>query len=78
MLDLAAAAAAVPARERTAAVFIVVADKQGQINTLESANINAETMAAMRQGADALKVIHSGLCVATNTTTMRSLTHQAL
>ena len=29
-----------------------------QINTLESANINAETMAAMKRGSDALKQIH--------------------
>ena len=29
-----------------------------QINTLESANINAETMAAMKRGSEALKQIH--------------------
>lgn len=35
-----------------------------QVNTLESANLNAETMAAMKKGSDALKVIHNGMCVA--------------
>jgi charged multivesicular body protein 4 len=34
-----------------------------QVNTLESANLNAETMAAMKKGSDALKSIHGGLCV---------------
>jgi hypothetical protein len=34
-----------------------------QINTLESANINAETMAAMKQGAEALKAIHGKVYV---------------
>jgi hypothetical protein len=34
-----------------------------QVNTIESANLNAETMAAMKKGADALKVIHGTLCV---------------
>lgn len=29
-----------------------------QVNTLESANLNAETMAAMKKASDALKVIH--------------------
>jgi hypothetical protein len=33
------------------------------VNTLESANLNAETMAAMKKGADALKTIHKGMCV---------------
>lgn len=32
-----------------------------QVNTIESANLNAETMAAMKRGADALKVIHGTL-----------------
>jgi charged multivesicular body protein 4 len=32
-----------------------------QVNTLEAANMNAETMAAMKKGADALKVIHGDL-----------------
>lgn len=34
-----------------------------QVNTLESANLNAETMAAMKKAADALKSIHGNLCV---------------
>jgi len=34
-----------------------------QINTLESANLNAETMAAIRKASNALTEIHSGLCV---------------
>jgi charged multivesicular body protein 4A/B len=29
-----------------------------QMNTLESANLNAETIAAMKKGAEALKSIH--------------------
>ncbi|KAI5124980.1 hypothetical protein M0805_007406 [Coniferiporia weirii] len=32
-----------------------------QVNTLESANFNQETMAAMKKGADALKTIHGNL-----------------
>jgi len=32
-----------------------------QVNTLESANLNAETMAAMKKAADVLKVIHGGM-----------------
>jgi len=32
-----------------------------QVSTLESANINAETMAAMRRGSEALKAIHGNL-----------------
>lgn len=32
-----------------------------QVNTLESANLNAETMAAMKKASDALKVIHGKL-----------------
>ena len=34
-----------------------------QINTLESASFNAETMAAMKKAASALKDIHGTLCV---------------
>ena len=33
------------------------------MSTLESANLNAETMAAMKKGADALKVIHNKVYV---------------
>jgi len=32
-----------------------------QVNTLESANLNAETMTAMKKASDALKVIHGNL-----------------
>ena len=34
-----------------------------QVNTLESASFNAETMVAMKKAASALKDIHTGLCV---------------
>lgn len=34
-----------------------------QVNTLESANLNAETMAAMKKASEALKVIHGNMCV---------------
>lgn len=34
-----------------------------QVNTLEAANLNAETMAAMKKASDALKVIHGNLYV---------------
>ena len=34
-----------------------------QVNTLESANLNAETMAAMKKASDALKVIHGNTYV---------------
>jgi len=34
-----------------------------QVNTIESANINAETMAAMKKGADALKQIHGSMSI---------------
>jgi charged multivesicular body protein 4 len=32
-----------------------------QVNTLESANLNAETMAAMKKAAQVLSEIHSGM-----------------
>ena len=35
-----------------------------QINTLESTNLNAETMAAICKASQALSNIHPGLCVA--------------
>jgi charged multivesicular body protein 4 len=41
-----------------------------QVNTLESANINANTLDVMRKGANALRDIHNGLCVR-----LHSLTH---
>lgn len=34
-----------------------------QVNTLESAIFNQETMAAMKMGADVLKAVHGNLCV---------------
>lgn len=34
-----------------------------QVNAIESANMNLETMTAMRKGADALKTIHGSLYV---------------
>ena len=34
-----------------------------QVNTLESANMNANTLDTMRRGANALRDIHNGLCV---------------
>jgi charged multivesicular body protein 4A/B len=34
-----------------------------QINTLESANLNAETMMAVKKAASALQDIHRKLCV---------------
>lgn len=34
-----------------------------QVNTLESANFNQETMAAMKKGSEALKTIHGNLYV---------------
>jgi charged multivesicular body protein 4 len=34
-----------------------------QVNTLESANLNAETILAMKKASDALKVIHGNLYV---------------
>jgi len=40
---------------------------EAQVNTLESANLNAETLAAMKKGSEALKVIHGGMCALTKT-----------
>jgi len=34
-----------------------------QVTTLESANLNAETLGAMKKASDALKVIHGNMCV---------------
>lgn len=34
-----------------------------QVNTIESANLNAETMLAMKKGSDALKAIHGNMLV---------------
>lgn len=47
-----------------------------QVNTLESANLNAETMVAMRRGADALRGIHNSLNVDRVDQTMDSIREQ--
>ncbi|KAJ7591119.1 Snf7-domain-containing protein [Mycena floridula] len=47
-----------------------------QVNTLESANLNAETMAAMKKAADALKVIHGNMTVDKVDATMAAVNEQ--
>ncbi|KAJ7498974.1 vacuolar-sorting protein SNF7 [Mycena latifolia] len=47
-----------------------------QVNTLESANLNAETMAAMKKAAEVLQQIHSGMSVAKVDETMAAITEQ--
>ncbi|TFK75955.1 Snf7-domain-containing protein [Pluteus cervinus] len=47
-----------------------------QVNTLESANLNAETMAAMKKAADALKSIHGNLTMDKVDATMASVAEQ--
>ncbi|OBZ77139.1 Vacuolar-sorting protein SNF7, partial [Grifola frondosa] len=47
-----------------------------QVNTLESATFNAETMAAMKKAATALKDIHGKLTIDTVDTTMGEITEQ--
>lgn len=47
-----------------------------QVNTLESANLNAETMAAMKKAADALKVIHGNLTMDKVDATMAAVNEQ--
>jgi len=47
-----------------------------QINTLESANINANTLDVMRRGANALKDIHNGLNIDKVDATMNSINEQ--
>jgi len=47
-----------------------------QINTLESANINANTLDVMRRGANALKDIHDGLNIDKVDSTMNSINEQ--
>ncbi|KZS98030.1 Snf7-domain-containing protein [Sistotremastrum niveocremeum HHB9708] len=47
-----------------------------QVNTLESANLNAETMAAMKRGADALKAIHGNLSMNKVDATMDQINEQ--
>ncbi|KAI0065884.1 Snf7-domain-containing protein [Artomyces pyxidatus] len=47
-----------------------------QVNTLESANLNAETMAAMKHGADALKKIHGNMSIVNVDNTMNAIIEQ--
>ena len=47
-----------------------------QVNTLESANLNAETLAVMKKGADALRVIHGNLDADKVADTMDQITEQ--
>jgi len=44
-----------------------------QVNAIESANINAETMMAMKKGADALKLIHNSMSIDKVDATMDSI-----
>jgi len=47
-----------------------------QVNALESANINHETMIAMKRGSEALRVIHQGLTIDKVDATMDSIREQ--
>ncbi|KAI0321802.1 Snf7-domain-containing protein [Amylostereum chailletii] len=47
-----------------------------QVNTLESANLNAETMAAMKKGSEALKHIHGKLDMDKVDATMNAINEQ--
>ncbi|KAG8963004.1 ESCRT-III subunit protein snf7 [Tulasnella sp. 419] len=47
-----------------------------QVNAIESANINATTMEAMKKGADALKVVHDGLTLDKVDKTMDAIREQ--
>ncbi|KAG6337351.1 hypothetical protein ID866_1724 [Astraeus odoratus] len=47
-----------------------------QINTLESANLNAETMQAMKKASDALAVIHGNTTIDKVDTTMAKIAEQ--
>jgi len=47
-----------------------------QVNTLEAANMNAETMAAMKKAADALKIIHGDLTIDKVDATMAAVNEQ--
>ena len=47
-----------------------------QVNAIESANMNLETMTAMRKGADALKTIHGSLNIDKVDATMDSIREQ--
>jgi len=47
-----------------------------QVNTIESANLNAETMQAMKKGSDALKAIHGNLTITKVDETMEAINAQ--
>ncbi|CAE6411494.1 unnamed protein product [Rhizoctonia solani] len=47
-----------------------------QLNAIENANLNAETMAAMKQGAQALRDIHGNLTIDTVDSTMDQVREQ--
>jgi len=47
-----------------------------QVSTLESANFNVETMAAMKKGAEALKVIHGKVTIGKVDDTMNEVNEQ--
>ncbi|TRM68068.1 Snf7-domain-containing protein [Schizophyllum amplum] len=47
-----------------------------QVNTLENANLNAETMQAMKKATDALKVIHGNLSIDKVDATMNDVNEQ--
>jgi len=47
-----------------------------QVNTIESANLNAETMQAMKKGSDALKAIHGNLSITKVDETMEAINSQ--
>ncbi|KAF8505688.1 Snf7 family [Russula emetica] len=47
-----------------------------QVNTVESANINANTLDVMRRGANALRDIHNGLTLDKVDATMNSINEQ--
>lgn len=47
-----------------------------QVNTVESANINANTLDVMRRGANALRDIHNGLTIDKVDATMNSINEQ--
>ncbi|KAH9006904.1 vacuolar-sorting protein SNF7 [Lactarius hatsudake] len=49
---------------------------EGQVNLLESANINANTLDVMRQGANALKGIHDGMSMDKVEAVMNEITAQ--
>ncbi|KAF8591577.1 Snf7-domain-containing protein [Ramaria rubella] len=47
-----------------------------QVNTIESANLNAETMLAMKKGSDALKAIHGNITIDKVDATMEAINAQ--